>query len=71
MRVEADFESFVVVRVDAKTGNETVYHQIDVLIHVGLAARKRFPGIEQQDLRTRKSISFDSLIYSQKSFSNL
>ena len=47
MRIEADFKSFVVVRIDAKTGYETVYHQIDVLVHVGLAARKRLCRVKK------------------------
>lgn len=50
MRVEADFKSFVVVGVDAETRNETVNHQIDVLIHVGLAARKWLARVKQQHL---------------------
>ncbi len=40
MGIEADFKSFVVVWIYAETRDETVNHQIDILIHVGLAAGK-------------------------------
>lgn len=50
MRVEAYFEGFVVVWVDAETRDETVNHQINILIHVGLTARERLARIEEQHL---------------------
>ncbi len=37
VRVQANFEGFVVVRVNAKTRDETVNHQINILVHVGLS----------------------------------
>ena len=51
MRIEADFESFVVVRIDAETRDKTVDHQINILIHIRLASRKRLGRIEQQHLQ--------------------
>ena len=57
MGVEADFESFVVVWINAETRDETVNHQIDVLIHVGLAARKWLARVKQQHLVNKVLIS--------------
>jgi hypothetical protein len=47
MWIEAYFKSFVVVGIYAETRYETVNHQIDVLIHVGLSAGKWLARIEQ------------------------
>lgn len=51
LRIEADFERFVVVRVDSEAGDEAVDHQVNVLAHVGLTAGERLARIEQQHLR--------------------
>jgi hypothetical protein len=46
MWIEAYFKSFVVVGIYAKTRHETVNHQINVLIHIGLSAGKWLAWIE-------------------------
>lgn len=50
VRVEADLQRFVVVRIDAEAGDETVNHQVDVLIHVCLTSAERLGRVEQQHL---------------------
>lgn len=46
MGIQADFESFVVMGIDAEAGNKTINHQIDILIHVRLATREGLARVE-------------------------
>ena len=45
--IEAYFEGFVVVWIDSETRDETIDHQVNVLIHVSLSAGERLSRIEQ------------------------
>jgi len=71
MRVEADFESFVVVRIDAETRDKTVNHQIDILIHIRLSSRKGLGRIEQQHLITITLLSLFVINNGDKSTVNI
>jgi len=54
IRAEADFECFIVVRLDAENRNKAVDHQVDVVVHEGHSSRELLRRGEKQRLEIQK-----------------
>ena len=53
--VEAHLQGVVIVRVDTEVGQETVYHQVHVLLQVGNTSTKRLLNLQRGCGRLKKN----------------